>query len=235
MRQQSLVLLPGLDGTGIMFRPIINELKQDVEPIVISYKQEAKCSYHILADQVANSLPNNDFFILGESFSGPIALMIADRKPKDLKGIILCATFIDNPSAYFPSFLSFLIVAPLFYVWPVSIKANVLTGGRADDRIKELMRETRKETRNDALAARTRATMKVNVSEELRRCTYPILYLRGARDIVVTSRNFRRIKKIKSDISDVTFDTAHLVLQEAPEKAAKEIINFIKQPHNKAL
>ena len=154
--------------------------------------------------------------------------MLADRKPKGLKGIILCATFIENPSAIFPSFLSFLIVAPLFYVWPVSIKTNVLTGGRADVHIKELMSETLERTSNIALAARTRATLRVNVSKELERCNYPILYLRGARDFVVTSHNLRNIKRIKSDISDATLDTSHLVLQEAPRESAREILKFIK-------
>ncbi len=66
MNKTSLVLLPGLDGTGIMFKPIISELKPEVDPIVISYKQEAECNYHDLAEQVLRSLPKSNYFILGE-------------------------------------------------------------------------------------------------------------------------------------------------------------------------
>jgi pimeloyl-ACP methyl ester carboxylesterase len=220
-------MMPGLDGTGIMFRPLLREFKGAVDPVVISYDQE-ECSYQALVDKVTGSLPRNDFFMLGESFSGPIALMIAGQKPEGLKGIILCASFITNPSAMFPSFLSFLVQAPLFSAWPVSLKADVLTGGRGNGQIKELMREAKGKTKNKALASRTREVLRVNVAEQLRQCRYPILYLKGARDLVVRGHNLRKIKKIKKDVSDVTLDTSHLVLQEAPHDSAKEILKFIK-------
>ncbi len=229
MNRYSLLMLPGLDGTGVMFRPIIEELRSHVDPIVVSFSQEEEgCSYPKLADHVSTLLPQNDYFILGESFSGPLALMLADQKPKGLKGIILCATFISNPSAVFPPPFRFLVQAPMFSVWPVSIKASVLTGGRSNDRIRQLIQETREKTTNRALAARTREAMKVNVSEELNRCEYPILYLRGVRDIIVGSHNLKKIKKIKGDVSEVTLDTSHLVLQEAPHDAAEEILKFIQ-------
>lgn len=229
MNQYSLVLLPGLDGTGIMFRPIISQLESQVDPIVVSYDQEDTCSYKVLVDQVAQSLPQKDFFILGESFSGPIAIMLADRKPKGLKGVILCASFISNPSALFPASLRFLIRAPIFSVWPVSIKAAVLTGGRTNSQIRKLINETKKQSRSTALACRTRESLKVNVSDELKRCEYPILYLRGARDIVVGHRNLKAIKRIRSDVSEVTIDASHLVLQEAPHDSAHEILKFMRK------
>jgi len=228
MNPYSLVMMPGLDGTGIMFRPILRELKGGLDPVVISYDQEEECSYQALADKVARTLPKNDFFMLGESFSGPIALMVASRKPKGLKGIILCASFITNPSAMFPSFLSFVVRAPLFHVWPVSLKAGVLTGGRANGQIQRLMREARGKAKNKALASRTREALRVNVAEQLKQCPYPILYLKGARDLVVRGHNLRKIKKIREDVSDVTLDTSHFVLQEAPRASAKEILKFIK-------
>jgi pimeloyl-ACP methyl ester carboxylesterase len=221
-------MLPGLDGTGIMFRPIVDELGSEVDPIVMSYNQEGTCTYNALTDLVADSLPQNDFFILGESFSGPIAIKLADRKPKGLKGIILCATFISNPSALIPAFFSFLIRAPLFYIWPVSVKAAVLTGGRANRQIRGLIEETKRVSTSKALACRTRQALQVNVSSELERCDYPILYLKGARDLIVGSRNLRAIKKIKENVSDVTIDSSHLVLQEAPRDAAQEILKFIR-------
>lgn len=221
-------MLPGLDGTGIMFRPILRELEHEIDPIVISYPQDDNCSYKALADQVVRSLPKRDFFLLGESFSGPIALMIADRKPEGLKGIILCASFISNPSCLFPSFLGFLVRSPLLSLWPVSVKTSFLTGGRANGEIRNLMKETKKVTRNKALASRTRETLKVDVQEELKRCTYPILYLRGARDMVVTGHNLKKIKKIRKNISEATLNASHLVLQEAPHESARRITDFIK-------
>ena len=234
MSRYSLVMMPGLDGTGIMFRPLLGELKGAVDPVVISYDQEEEYSYQRLADIVAGSLPQNDFFMLGESFSGPLALMIASQKPKGLKGVILCASFITNPSAMFPSSLSFLVRSPLFYLWPLSLKANVLTGGRASGQIRQLMQEAREKSRSRALAFRTREALRVNVTEELRQCPYPILYLKGARDLVVMGHNLRKIKKANKDVSDITLDTSHLVLQEAPQESAREILKFIRNAEGRA-
>lgn len=228
MKRYPLVMLPGLDGTGLMFKPILNELKGEVDPIVISYDHEIAYGYEDLVEKVADSLPKEDFFILGESFSGPIALMLAARKPKGLKGVILCASFVSNPSAIFPSFLSFMIGAPLFNVWPVSVKINVLTTGRANGNIKRLVIETKELTSNKVLASRTRETLKVNVVEELKNCHYPMLYLRGSKDMVVWGHNLRKIIRLKNDISHVTLDASHLVLQEAPMSSAKEIVKFIE-------
>lgn len=47
--------------------------------------------------------------------------------------------------------------------------------------------------------------------------------------MVVTSRNLRAMKKIQQNISDVTIDASHLVLQEAPEDSAREILGFMRE------
>ena len=97
MKKIKLVLLPGMDGTGIMFQPLVREIEKDFDPIVISYPQDRPLDYEALTQYVTALLPNTKFIILGESFSGPIAIKVADSKPKNLLGIILCATFIKNP------------------------------------------------------------------------------------------------------------------------------------------
>ena len=45
-----------------------------------------------------SALPKSgSFVVLGESFSGPIAIRIAARAPPGLVGVILCGTFAKNP------------------------------------------------------------------------------------------------------------------------------------------
>src|SRR5262249_6320427 len=47
---------------------------------------------------VRESLPPQETYVLlGESFSGPVAISIAASQPRGLVGIILCATFASNP------------------------------------------------------------------------------------------------------------------------------------------
>ena len=72
-----IILLPGLDGTGHLFEPFVHALPTEVEASVISYPADSALSYTELVDFVSHKLPKEDFFLLGESFSGPIVYQLA--------------------------------------------------------------------------------------------------------------------------------------------------------------
>ena len=40
-----VVLLPGLDGTGILFKPFIEALPKNIETLVVSYPRTKKQKY----------------------------------------------------------------------------------------------------------------------------------------------------------------------------------------------
>lgn len=99
----SLVLLPGLDGTGRLFEWFLDALPSKLRPIVIPFPRDA-ADYAALETQAARSLPQGQpFVILAESFSGPLALRIAARGPANLVAVILVASFTSRPVAWMPS------------------------------------------------------------------------------------------------------------------------------------
>ena len=64
-----IILLPGLDGTGDMFAPILS-LLTDFDTEVISLPQSGSQDYETLCEHVKLSLPSEDFILIAESFSG---------------------------------------------------------------------------------------------------------------------------------------------------------------------
>lgn len=93
-----LVLLPGMDGTGRLFAPLLSRLDESLEPVVIAYPEHEQLDYGQLHQFVRARLPEGEpFVLLGESFSGPVALTLAAAAPAGLCGLILCATFMRNP------------------------------------------------------------------------------------------------------------------------------------------
>jgi hypothetical protein len=94
----ALVLLPGLDGTGLLFEDFVAALGSDVDVVVARYPTDRPLDYANL-EQIARSFipPNIPFVLLGESFSGPIALSIAASSPPGLLGVIMCCSFARNP------------------------------------------------------------------------------------------------------------------------------------------
>jgi pimeloyl-[acyl-carrier protein] methyl ester esterase len=71
------ILLPGLDGTGRLFDPLLKELPADLRAEVISYPTDAILDYAALEQFVEAALPRRDpFIIVAESFSGPLAIRL---------------------------------------------------------------------------------------------------------------------------------------------------------------
>src|SRR5262249_52151039 len=98
MRPTRLVLLPGMDGTGILLEPLLELLPADLVAKVVSYPANEPCGYEGLLKIVRAALPEDGpFILLGESFSGPLAIIAADARPRGLQGVVLCASFVRSP------------------------------------------------------------------------------------------------------------------------------------------
>jgi pimeloyl-ACP methyl ester carboxylesterase len=90
-----IVLLPGLHGTGHLFADFARECPSAFVPRVIEYPCDRFLDYRELLPFVRDRLPqDSDFVILGESFSGPLAVMLAAGRPRRLRAVVLVATFV---------------------------------------------------------------------------------------------------------------------------------------------
>ena len=225
----TLVLLPGLDGTGILFEPLLDELPPDLKAHVIPLPNDSPMDYVSLVPTVASSLPTDiRFLLLGESFSGPLALMVAASRPQGLAGVILCASFIRNPT-YLPSFVRYLARSWIFRISPMFIQVKVLFAGYSSPRLRSLLARAHSSVSAEVMAQRVRAVLAVDCTSELVKCPVPIAYLRGSQDRVVSKRNWRQIMAINPAVREFTIRAPHLVLQTQPRAAAQAIMAFAEE------
>jgi pimeloyl-[acyl-carrier protein] methyl ester esterase len=114
-RTLKLILLPGMDGTGLLFADFLTALPQWIEPEVQRYPTDVPLSLPDLIADIRRAIPNSEpFALLAESFSTPIAIQIAADAPPNLKALIICAGFVESPvRGMLRALLS--IVAPLFF------------------------------------------------------------------------------------------------------------------------
>jgi pimeloyl-ACP methyl ester carboxylesterase len=229
MKDIALVLLPGLDGTGELFGPLINCIPKGIKPIVISYPRDRQCSYIELKEIIMEELPGEtDFFILGESFSGPLAIMISGQRPERLKGLILCATFITNPFRFIPSWMHIISVGPIYRLWPLLIRIRTV---HETDQVKELANmaiSVIKTVNPNVIAGRIKSIFQVDVEEELLSFDLPILYIMGDKDRLIRKHNFEKIKRIRPDILLNVVKTQHCILQREPMDAVNVLIEFME-------
>lgn len=217
-----------MDGSGLLFAPFIRALPEWVTPLVVSYPADRPLDYPGHLEIVMAALPvDGPFVILGESFSGPLALMAAARMPKGLAGVILSATFVSWPLPL-PTFFARLIVfLGVFRLKATQLFFRMVLGKNASAELKKLFPRVLARLTPEVLAARARAVMAVNCSKELRDCPVPLLALVSDRDRIVAGRCAEEMQRIRPDMAVVHFDVPHLILQLATAAAVEHVCRFM--------
>ena len=227
-----IVLLPGLDGTGVLFRPFVERLPADLTPIIASYPPDQQLGYSDLLPIVMEKLPREEpFVLLGESFSGPLALMAAATVPGGLNAVVLCATFVQNPTLLRFAWLAPIVRPFAFRHYSQFTAVKALLGQYSTPELRSLTKAAIGAVQPEVIAHRVRSVVKVNVEKELVECPVPVLYLRGARDLVVPKRNLREIQKSLPSIRVAVMDSPHMVLQTQPAACAQAISEFLSTLH----
>ena len=222
-----LVLLPGLDGTGDLFEPLIAALDPALEPVVVRYPHDDALGYAQLVALAQTCLPENDAFaILGESFSGPVAISLAASRPHGLRCLILCCTFARNPHPTMWALKSLLHAFPLQHA-PSAMTRFALLGSNADRELEPELVRVLSTVRPIVLKKRLAEVLSVDVTGKLADISVPSLYLRAAHDHIVPRAAGDLIGKRMTDVRIVEFDVPHFLLQVAPERAAQVIREFI--------
>jgi pimeloyl-[acyl-carrier protein] methyl ester esterase len=229
MRKAAIVLLPGLDGTGSLFGPLLDCLPSHLRTIVVAYPGNQKLGYAALLETVMHRLPAEEPVVLGESFSGPLALMAAAKGPRHLKGLVLCATFVRSPLWIRAAWLHHLVPDFAFRLYPQFSAAKALLGRYSTPELRASFQSALATVRPEVLAHRVREVLQVDVSEELSRCPVPILYLRGSRDLIVPRHNFHEMARLSPAISEATLAAPHMIVQTKPDEAADAISRFIER------
>lgn len=229
-----LVLLPGLDGTGYLFNDFVANLPADIEPIVGRYSVDQPLSYLKLEEIARALLPQNGpFVLLGESFSGPIAISIAASKPAGLAGLVLCCTFGRYPRALLRR-LHWL--APYIPVaGPLVVAARkIVTPGGVEPAVAEKLNTARNMVAKRVFRERVGELLRVNVTDRIAEVHVPILDLRAKRDGIVPNRAGEAIRRLGRRVEAVDIDGPHFLLQAKPAEAAKIVCNFVRNVTNAA-
>ena len=216
-----LTLLPGMDGTGRLFRRFVDVLPDDVSTDAVVLPQSGRQSYEALAGAVLPHLAAGPRTLLvGESFSGPLALRLAARSPQHVSGVVLVATFVEPPRFA-------RIAAWVARIWDRQPSAKALcwalTGG--DTELAADVEDALLDASHEVLAARLHAIATVDAWAELNDCPVPVLALNASRDRVLRGRGGLDDVDPAPGGDDAvrTIDAPHLLLQSRPEAAWEAI------------
>lgn len=227
MHMTSLCILPGLDGTTRMLKGFMATMQPSFESVAaIAYPTDAALGYRELEAIARDALPPRlPFVLLGESFSGPIAISIAADPPPNLIGLVLSTTFARTPVPLLAPFAALTRLAPVRMV-PTAALSAVLLGRWSTSELRHELGNALSEVAPDVLRARARAAMRIDVSDRLARITVPTLSLTANHDRLLRAGAGRQLIVSIAEIRPVALDGPHLLLQTRTDRCAAEIARF---------
>jgi len=225
----TLVLLPGLDGTDVFLRPLVAALPEWIHPQVVCFPPVGANEYADLLAVVREAVATIPrCYVLGWSFSGPLALMLAAAEPTKVQGVILSATFLRPPRRIYAR-LRFAAVAPVIWAIRAGRRVPVWFFRKADDQFRRDKAETWRRVSARMIAARVRAVLRLDARELLRVCPLPVLYVSGTRDGMVPPRNLEEVVRVRPSVSVRTIEGRHFAMYTNPSAAADAITEFLRQ------
>jgi pimeloyl-ACP methyl ester carboxylesterase len=218
-----VLLLPGLDGTGKLFKRFVAAAPPHLSLTTIALPVEAS-TYDALADSVERSLPDAEPLVLiAESFSGPLAVALARRHP--IAALVFCNSFVVTPRVRALRWLAwraFFIVPP-----PRQLLRRYMLGPAADDALVDEVAEAVASVPASVLASRVRSVLDTDMASAFGRLAAPTLYVRGTKDRLVTDAAWRLMAAIRPIVT-AHIHGPHLLLQVNPQGAWNAILPFLQ-------
>jgi pimeloyl-ACP methyl ester carboxylesterase len=225
----TIVLLPGMDGTGKMFGSLVHALRDEFKILVVPYPDQQPLGYDELTDYVRTQLPNNEqFILLAESFSGPIGLAIAASKPPGLSGLILCCTFASNPIPWSRHFRGLILRFPIS-LHLLGMMSPLLLGEYSTTPLRRELQEALTGVSKEVLRARLSVVLAVDYSGYAMLNRLPTLYLQATKDRVVPGSAALLLKNLIPQMEVHKINGPHLLLQAVPSDAAVIIQSFVRR------
>lgn len=222
-----MVLLPGMDGSGELLAEFAGILSSQRPVRVIAYPTMQPLDYAALAAFAARQLPEGRCAVLGESFSGPIAIELATAKPDQIRALILAATFVRSP---LPAALASLARFADPRWLPKKGTEALMLGKYGTPELRTSLHRLASSLPREVLKLRAIEALRVDKREQFRAIVCPTLYLRGRADRIIRKKCLDEIIAIQPATTVRTFDAPHMLLQTHAREAA-DAINLFCQAH----
>jgi pimeloyl-ACP methyl ester carboxylesterase len=223
----TLLLLPGLDGTGLVFEPLLKHLPDEIDAQVVRYPANRIMSFQEHVAFARKQLPKKKpFVLLAESFSGPVCLQLLTEPPKNLIGVIFVATFAHHPSPFLLDASRFLPQGLLLKLFSTTLFSRFFCLGGASSDAVNIFHEALASVKLKVLSQRLQILSELPPPPDTT-FSEPCLYLQASNDRLVASRAVIPLQKHLPQLQVEQIAGPHIILLAQPEAGAKLIGDFI--------
>lgn len=227
-----IVFLPGLDGSGLFFDSFRKTLPSSMTTQVLSYPRDECRTYQETVDLIYEQLPRDkEYFIVAESFSGPVAIEIASLTSLKLKGLVLVSSFCFSPLSQLKKQLAQSLLFLLHFPASQALIHKVLCNG-TDLALSLKIKRVVDALPTSTLKQRILSALNVDLRGALDDMDIPLLILQGGQDRLLDPSCGVTIKRYYEAAEFVEIDGPHCLLQCEPEASSKVIVPFIEKHHS---
>lgn len=227
---QKLIFMPGLDGTGASFEPLLKLIPSDIFTKTIYYPNDKFYSFEEIIEHAKSQIePSQENIILAESFSGPIAITLIGSGQVKAKGLILCSTFARSPR---PLLIKVLGHLPLKVITRFLFRKSILKYAiEGDDTTLDLYltmwKKVNLQVPTRILTHRLKLIDQTDVRRWLPNITIPCCYIRATHDIALPLSTLLDFTETIPDLRVRSIRGPHFILLAHPHASLMAIRDFI--------
>jgi len=228
---QNLILMPGLDGTGLSFEPFLKFIPADVNITTICYPPDKILSFEETVECAAGQIPaGTSPIVIAESFSGPVAVRMIGSGRVKAKALILCATCARSPHPFVWRIIRFLRLPLLIRPDMPQLFFKFIIG---DDKLiaelKPLWVKVHANVSARVMDQRLSIINNTDVISELKKLNIPCCYLQATEDRLIPSSCLKSFNRFLPHLVVKRIKAPHFILQAAPQACLEAIEEFINE------
>ncbi len=220
--------MPGMDGTGLSFEPVLPFLPKNAKVTIVRYPADKLLSFDETVECAAAQIPAGDPpIVIAESFSGPVAIKMIGSGRVKAKALILCATFAKSPRPVVWRVMRFLRLPMLIKPdMPRSFFRFVIGDDKLIDNLLPLWKKVHARVPARVMQHRLKIINEIDVTAWLAKIKIPCCYLQALNDRLVPASCAEKIKKIAPFVEIKKISAPHFILQAEPQACLEAIEDF---------
>jgi pimeloyl-[acyl-carrier protein] methyl ester esterase len=230
LNKQNIVFMPGLDGTGLSFGPLLPFIPAQTNITIVRYPHDKLLSFEEMVECAATQIPEGiSPVIIAESFSGPVAVQMIASGRIQARALVLCATFAKSPHPVMWRVTRFLRLPLLIRPDMPRLFFKIIIGN--DKLITDLLplwRKVHADVPARVMDHRLGLINQIDVTKFLTKLSMPCLYLQATNDRIVPSSCLNVFKRCISHLEVKTIKAPHFILQAQPQACPTAIDEFLK-------
>ncbi len=233
----NLLLLSGLDGTGVLFKPLLQTMLKELQSktCLLIYDLNGDDNQNLdyqakrIESQISEQFADESVVVIAESYSGLLAYQLLIRRIANIERVFFVACFLQRPShwAYLAKYAYFIQPKWMAFINDKALK-YALFNRFGSDELLALFRQAmvELEVNNHKVMLDKRCENIVNLPSSVStkskltnfkianfKITTSCVYLQANQDTLVNNDNLAVFQQLFTNLKVVRLDGSHFLLQ----------------------